>query len=68
MAPTDTSKLVDRIIPGGLAAYLTEARADGDTFADIAFRLRSEHDIEVTQETVRRWCGMYVAEPTEAVG
>lgn len=65
MAPTDTSKLVDRIIPGGLAAYLTDARAAGETFADIAYRLRSEHDVVVTQETVRRWCGMYV-EASEA--
>lgn len=65
MAPTDTSKLVDRLIPGGLAAYLTEARENGQTFADITFRLRTEHDIEVTQETVRRWCLAYV-QPTEA--
>lgn len=65
MAPTDTSKLVDRLIPGGLAAYLTEARENGQTFADIAFRLRTEHDIEVTQETVRRWCLAYIT-PSEA--
>lgn len=56
MAPTDTSLLVDRIIPGGLSAYLCAARADGLTFAKIAYRLQAEHDIEVTQETVRRWC------------
>lgn len=60
MAPTDTSKLVDRLIPGGLGPYLTAARGAGDTFAEIAFRLRTDHAIEVTQETVRRWCGMYV--------
>lgn len=55
MAPTDTSKLVDRIIPGGLSAFLTDARANGETYADITFRLRTDHNIEVTQETVRRW-------------
>lgn len=60
MAPTDTSKLVDRIIPGGLSDYLTTARDSGETYANIAFRLRTEHDIEVTQETVRRWCSLFV--------
>lgn len=64
MAPRDTSKLVDRLLPEGLTAFLAEGRANGDTFADLAYRLRSEHDIDVTQETVRRWCGIYL--PTEA--
>lgn len=62
MAPTDTSKLVDRLIPGGLSAYLTEARSNGETFADITYRLRSEHDVTVTQETVRRWCSLMVGQ------
>lgn len=57
MAPTDTRALIDRLIPGGLDAFLTSARSNGETFGDIAFRLRAEHDIKVTQETVRRWCG-----------
>lgn len=61
MAPTDTSHLVDRIIPGGLDAFLAAARADGQTFANITFRLRTEHEIEVTQETVRRWCSDRIA-------
>ena len=74
MAPTDTSKLVDRIIPGGLSPYLAAARSAGETYATITFRLRIEHDIEVTQETVRRWCQspevealLSPAEPSEAV-
>jgi len=65
MAPTDTSKLVDRIIPGGLAPYLATARDNGETYAQITFRLRTEHDIEVTQETVRRWVAA-LAEPEDA--
>lgn len=55
MAPTDTRNLVSRLIPGGLDAFLTEARSEGLTFAQIARRLFEEHDIDVTQETVRRW-------------
>lgn len=55
MAPTDTRTLVDRLIPGGLNAYLAAARGNGDTYATITRRLREEHAIEVTQETVRRW-------------
>ena len=69
MAPTDTSKLVDRIIPGGLNAFLTDARDNGDTYADIVFTLRMEHQIEVTQDTVRRWTIERILpapEPTEA--
>lgn len=56
MAPTDTFRLVDRIIPGGLHAFLSTARDNDETFAQMSYRLRAEHDVEVTQETVRRWC------------
>lgn len=55
MAPTDTRKLVARLIPGGLDAFLSECRADGLTFAQISRRLSEVHDVDVTQETVRRW-------------
>jgi hypothetical protein len=57
MARTSTALLVDRLIPGGLEPFLRSARDGGETFNDIAFRLRAEHDIKVTEETVRRWCG-----------
>lgn len=66
MPPTSTAVLVDRLIPGGLEPFLREARDSGETFLDIAFRLRAEHDIRVTEETVRRWCGEWL-EP-KAVG
>lgn len=55
MAATDTFPLVDRLIPGGLPKFLLEARAAGESFETIAFRLRSEHDVTVGSETVRRW-------------
>jgi hypothetical protein len=58
MAPTSTSVLVDRIIPGGLKPFLETARGNDETFADITYRLRAEHDIRVTEETVRRWCAL----------
>lgn len=56
VARTDTFPLVDRLVPGGLAEYLTAARRDSDSFEDIAFHLRRDHDIKVSGETVRRWC------------
>ena len=56
MAATDTFPLVDRLVEGGLAAFLAEARANGDSHETIAFRLRAEHDIAISSETVRKWC------------
>lgn len=56
MAATDTYPLVDRLIPGGLSAWLAAARERGDSYETIAFRLGAEHDIRVGAETVRRWC------------
>lgn len=53
--PTSTARLIDRIIPGGLHPFLTEARQQGETCARIADRLAEEHEIEVSAETVRRW-------------
>lgn len=67
VAPTDTFPLVDRLIPGGLADWLGTARDAGDSFETIAFRLRSEHDITVSSETVRGWCAraLPTSGPTE---
>lgn len=56
MPATDTYPLVDRIVTGGLPAFLTEAREAGESHETIAYRLRSEHDITVSAETVRKWC------------
>lgn len=66
MAATDTFPLIDRIVPGGLNAFLTAARAAGDSHETIAYKLRSEHSIEVSAETVRKWCLRLQPEPTEA--
>jgi len=50
-----TFPLVDRILDGQLAERLTEWRAAGDSYASIVYKLRSEHDVTVSIETVRRW-------------
>jgi intein-encoded DNA endonuclease-like protein len=66
MAPPDTYPLYDRIMDGTLGAWLRTARSDGNSYERIAGRLRAEHDIEVTSETVRKWCRRPdIAEPTE---
>lgn len=55
MAATDTYPLVDRLVDGGLPAFLRAARLAGESHETIAYRLRTEHDITVTSETVRKW-------------
>jgi hypothetical protein len=56
MPPTDTYPLVDRIIPGGLAGWLQDAKSKDQSPAEMARRLHAEHDLTVSQDTVRRWC------------
>jgi hypothetical protein len=65
MAATDTYPLINRLVPGGLDAYLTAARGGGDSHETIAYRLRSEHAIEVSAETVRKWCLRLSPTPSE---
>lgn len=48
--------LVDKLLDGQLAALLEAWRTEGLSYNDMAYRLRSEHDINVSQETIRRWC------------
>lgn len=56
VAKSSLYELADRVLDGQLIALLTEWRANGLTFADIAHELRTEHEITVTHETVRAWC------------
>lgn len=59
MARTTTTMrdLADRLIPGGLTAYLRERKVDQRlSFRTIARQLEDDHDIVVTDETVRAWC------------
>jgi hypothetical protein len=39
-----------------LAGCLASWRDTGHTFAEIAWRLRTDHSITVSAETVRQWC------------
>lgn len=50
-----TWDLADRLYDGKLAVRLATEVAAGDSFDTIAQRLTAE-GIEVSRETVRRWC------------
>lgn len=68
VARTDTFPLVNRLVPGGLAAFLNGAREAGQSHDTIAYRLRAEHGVVTSGETVRKWCARVndPAEPEEA--
>lgn len=51
-----TRPLVDRLLDGKLEEKFREMRAAGDSHGTIATRLANEHDIDIADETVRRWC------------
>lgn len=56
MPATDSfRRLADRVIEGGLDAYLLAARDRGESYQTIQSRLSTEHAIDVTAETVRNW-------------
>lgn len=55
VARTGTFPVYDRLLDGQLAQMLTSWRADGATYLDITMRLRSDHGIAVSVDTVRRW-------------
>lgn len=50
-----TFPLHDRLVDGDLKAILTDYRLSGESFVEIAFKLRSQ-GIEVSPSTVHRWC------------
>lgn len=58
MAQGSTYHLHDRYLNGGLGALLLEMRAEKASAEDIAFRLRTDHDIRVSAATVLRWVGI----------
>lgn len=60
MARTNLKDLADRLIPGGLEAWLRQGKtAEGKSLYQLARDLESDHDINVTDETVRGWCQSY---------
>lgn len=48
--------LVDRILGGRTSQILQRYRDEGLSNEAIARRLVLDHDIDVTAETVRKWC------------
>lgn len=56
MARTSSLPLVDKIFGGEFAEWLRTARSEGKSFEAIARTLAEEHEVNVTGETVRRWC------------
>ena len=55
MAGRSSFHLVDRILDGHLAEFLTEARANGQSFETIARDLYIQFDIEISSHAIRRW-------------
>lgn len=47
---------IDRALGGRLVAILRRYRGDGLTYQQIALQLHIDHDVNVTAETVRKWC------------
>jgi hypothetical protein len=48
--------LANRILDGRLRSMLRRWRTKGLSHAQIAYKLRADHDITVSDETVRMWC------------
>lgn len=48
--------LFDRLMGGRLERRLRSLADEGHTYVRMAERLRSDNDIDVSHETVRRWC------------
>lgn len=56
MARLSTLPLADLALQGTLAEKLKAGRDAGLSFEDMAFGLRTDHNLVVTAATVRRWC------------
>jgi hypothetical protein len=50
-------ELVDRVLGGRLRDVLQRYRDDGLTLDEMAVRFKTDHDIKVSREALRRWCG-----------
>lgn len=55
MSRRSTFPLADRIFKGNLLGYLQGLKDAGLSHEDIAFKLREEHQLEVSASTVRNW-------------
>lgn len=59
MPPPDQMPLVDRILEGGLFDFLESRRSTGKSFDSIARDLLVEHQVDVSDAVVARWCRRY---------
>lgn len=59
VAGTNLQDLADRLIDGGLEAWLRACRKRELSLGSIARELDREHDIAVTPTTVGNWCQSY---------
>lgn len=57
--PTKTLPLYDRLIPGGVEAFLADARGNGESFPAIVARLKTDFDIDISVQTVANWCRQF---------
>ena len=48
-------RLADRLLDGGLEAYVQERRLAGESWRRICLALRDDHGIDVSHETLRGW-------------
>ena len=55
MAPTSRAQLIDRVLGGRLSEQMQAWRTAGLTYDEIAQAFRTDHDIKVSREWVRRW-------------
>lgn len=55
MAGRSAYHLVDRLLEGKLADFLTDHRRNGESFETIARELDKQFDIGVSSHAVRRW-------------
>lgn len=57
MAPSriSTFDITNRALGGILPSYLRELRAGGNSWREVSYRLRDEHHVDVSIETLRRW-------------
>lgn len=63
--PRNTLDLYDRILAGGLKPLLRQWKTEEVALDEQTHRLRTEHDVQVSRETVRRW-QLALAEPDQA--
>lgn len=62
---TSTYHAWDRALDGKLGEILLALRAENLSPEDIAYQLRTEHDIKVSRSTIARWLDIAADESSE---